>query len=103
MGLTLTETTAPTGSNSMTNCPATGSTDRPSWRNATRLPTLKALASSSGFSMPATCFRMATQGFADDRRTHTLGAQVAHFLELDEIEEGKLVGNRDQTGSLPAR
>src|SRR6266478_5400544 len=37
----------------------------------------------------------------DDGRTHTLGAEVAHFLYLHEIEEGIIFARRYQSRLLP--
>ena len=42
------------------------------------------------------------QGFANDRRPHPLGAQVANFLKLQEVVEGERLGNRNKSCPLPA-
>jgi hypothetical protein len=42
------------------------------------------------------------QGFADRCWTHTLGAQVTHFGELQQIEKSKHIGNGDEACFLPA-
>ena len=99
IGLTFADTTAPTGSNSMTNWPRTGSTARPSWRNATRLPMLNTLASSSGFSMPATCFCMAA---SDSRMT----AERTRFARRSRICLSWMRSKKEyssETGTNPAR
>ena len=78
----------------------TGSTERPSWRNATRLPTLKALASSSGFSMPATCFCIAASDSRIDRRAaHAWRAGRALAL----VGWRSKKENSSETGTKPAR
>ena len=41
------------------------------------------------------------QRFADDGRAHPLGAQVANFFHLQEVDKGIAVRDRDQSGFLP--
>ena len=42
------------------------------------------------------------QRFANDGRAHTFGAQVTNLFKLEEVVEGKRLGNRSKSGALPA-
>jgi hypothetical protein len=42
------------------------------------------------------------QGFANDRRAHTFGAQISYLFDLQQVSEGEVLTTRSQTRSLPA-
>jgi len=44
--------------------------------------------------MPATCFWHGLKRLPDHGWANALGAEVAHFLDLHEIEEGIILGGR---------
>ena len=88
---------------SIRNWPAIGSSNLPfvtegdaMFRSGPRAP-----ASSRGFSTPDGLLAHGIERLANDCRTHAHGAQVADFLDFQEIGKGIGLGGRDQAIPLP--
>ena len=87
---------------SIRNCPAIGSSSLPWWRKATRCFAVdQAPASSSGFSTPEACLRMASSDWRMIAGRTLMAHRVANLFNFQEIGKRIGLGERYQTYTLP--
>ena len=83
------------------NCPAMGSTTLPWWRKAMRCPVVEGPGFEQRIFHPGNLLQHGFKRLPDHRGTHLAGAQITHFLDLQEFEERIALGSGHQSGLFP--